>query len=118
MYAAPMLRLSQQQVSQLLASCTSYRSHIWRTIPPSPERNQVLRVIQSLQGRLVAGQEQAVGELSLVISQEEGRALRQMLTTMLTLYGQESASHQRTQRLGEVASLRLLLEQTLRQRQE
>lgn len=118
MYAAPMLRLSQQQVSQLLASCTLYRAHIWRTVPPTPERNQLLRVIQSLQGRLMVGQEQMVGEFSLVITPEEGRALRQMLTTVLSLYGQEPASQQRTQRLGEVAGLRLLLEQTLRQRSE
>lgn len=113
-----MLRLSQQQVSQLMASCTLYRSHIWRTIPPSPERNQLLRVIQSIQGRLMACQEQIVGECALAINQEEGRALRQMLTAALALYGQEPASLQRTQRLGEVAGLRLLLEQTLRQRSE
>jgi hypothetical protein len=118
MYAAPMLCLSQQQVSQLLASCTLYRSHIWRTLPPSPERNQVLRLIQSVQGRLMAGQEQTRGEFTLVINQEEGRALRQMLTTVLAIYGQEPASQQRTQRLGDVAGLRLLLEQTLRQRLE
>lgn len=118
MYAAPMLRLNQQQVSQLLTFCALYRSHIWRTVQPSPERNQVLRVVQSLQGRLLAGQEQTGGELSLVLNQEEGRTLRQMLTTMLTLYGQEPSSQQRTQRLGEVAGLRLLLEQTLRPKQE
>jgi hypothetical protein len=118
MYAAPMLRLSQQQVSQLLASCTLYRSHIWRTLPPSPERNQLLRMIQSVQGRLLAGQEQAIGEFTLVINQEEGRALRQMLTTALALYGQEPPSQQRTQCLGDVAGLRLMLEQTLRQRSE
>lgn len=107
------IHLPRQQAEQLAAYCPLYRAYIWRTIPPSPERNQILRAIQTHQGRLVAFKEQEEAEILLQMTTEESCALRQMLTTLLALYGAEPPSHQRTHALEELAILRALVERTL-----
>src|SRR5215469_8139677 len=73
-----LLRLTRLQVEQLTTHCTTYRSYLWRSLIPTPERNQTLRAIQALQGRLekVKGQESADTALSLTA--EEKNTLRQL----------------------------------------
>lgn len=115
MQTGPILRLNRQQIIQLAAHCSAYRSYLWHCLMPSPERNQALRHIQALQGRLEQLQEEQQANLALSLSMEEGTTLKQLFLILMQQYGTESPSAERTQKLGELAGLRLLVERTLRQ---
>lgn len=114
MPTTPVLRLSREQAEQLATYCSLYRAYMWRTMSPSPERNQTLRAIQSLQGRLMACKGQERERVTVLVTTEEGNGLRQMLTKLLELYRTELPSSERTQVLGELAALRGLVERALR----
>jgi hypothetical protein len=115
--ALPVLHLHGQQAKQLLAHCAAYRKHAWQCLPPSPERNQTMRAVQSVEGRLSHLRAQGAETLTFSVTQEEGCALRQMMTTLIQAHGAEPPSEKRTQTLRDLAVLRLLLERTLRLRQ-
>lgn len=117
MQTGPILHLNRHQAAQLAAHCSAYRSYLWRCLLPSSERNQALRSIQGLQGRLEQLQEQGRADLALLLSMEEGTTLKQLFLILMQQYGTEPPSAERTQKLGELASLRLLVERTLRQTQ-
>lgn len=112
---APALRLNQHQIAQLMVHLTAYRSYLWQCVMPTPERNQTIRTIQAMQGRLELEQGQA--EIILALTGEEGSTLKQVLSGLIHLHGTAQPSEQRTQTLGELAGLRLLVERTLRQTQ-
>jgi hypothetical protein len=114
MRTAPALQLGRQQADQFVAQCAAYRRHAWRCLPPSPERNQTLRAAQAVEGRLSSLRTQGEETIVLSITQEEGYALRQMMTALLQVYGAEPPSERRTQALGDLAALRVLLERALR----
>lgn len=109
----PVLRLSREQAEHLTTYCSLYRAYMWRTMSPSPERNQTLRAIQSLHGRLMACKGQERERVTILVTTKEGSGLRQMLTKLLELYGTEPPSPERTQVLGELAALRGLVERAL-----
>lgn len=117
MEATPLLRLNPQQLAQLLAHCVAYRAYLWQCVMPTPERNQTLRSIQALQGQLLAFQEQGQPERALPLSSEEAHLVKQLLSRLMQHYGNAPHSEQRTQALGELARLRVLVERTLRQTQ-
>jgi hypothetical protein len=117
MGTVPVLRLTQHQMAQLLAYCTTYRSYLWQYLLPSPERNLTLRGVQSLQGRLEKAQEQGREGINLSLSAEERSAVKQLLSGLTQFYGAAPPSEQRTRMLGELTVLRLLVERTFRQTQ-
>ncbi len=114
METAPVLRLNAQQAEQLVRQCAAYRKYAFQCLPPSPERNQTMRGIQAVEGRLLSPQGQAHMETVLVVSREEGGALRQMISIMMQAYSVAQPSEVRTQALGELAVLRVLIERALR----
>lgn len=109
------LRVSHTQLTQLLAFCASYRASLWQVVPPSPERNQALRVIQVLLGRLEKTREQGLAEVDLCLNAEESRMLRQLLWAQMQQCRTEAPGELRNQRLGALVMLRLLVERALRQ---
>jgi hypothetical protein len=113
----PALSLNPSQIARLIGYCTAYRSSLWRSALPTPERNQTMRVIQALQGRLEKAQEHGHASVILALSGEEGTALRQLLLVLMQQSSQEPPSAERNQKLGELGSLRVLVERTLRQMQ-
>jgi hypothetical protein len=115
METVPVLRLNQQQVEQLMAHCTAYRTYLWQHLLPSSERNQSLRVIQALQGRLLtSSQKHAQAEIALSLSAEEGTILKHLFSVLMKLCETEAASEKCTHMLAEMAALRLLLERVSR----
>jgi hypothetical protein len=108
------LRLHERQAGQLVAACAAYRKHALQSLPPSPERNQTMRAVQAVEGRLLAFRAQTQTEVALPVSQEEGSALRQIMSTLTHAYGAEPPSEKRLQTLGDLAALRLLVERTFR----
>lgn len=117
MHAALTLHLNTTQASQLADFCAAYRAYAWHSLPPTQERNQTMRALQAVQGRV--SQDLASGSATalLTLSTEEKQAVRQSICLLIQIYGAKSASEERNQRLGELAGLRLLIERTCRQTQ-
>ena len=117
METVPVLRLSVQEFAQLATYCAVYRSYLWQSMLPSSERNQLLRALQALQGRLekVQGQEQE--EQSLPLTSEEKGIIRQLLSGLLTIYGNTQSSEERTRTLGELGGLRVRIGRMIRSTQ-
>jgi hypothetical protein len=112
------LTLSASQVAQLVECCAAYRAYAWRELPPSAERNQTMKAVQAVQGRLSAWRDAVATEpLLLSLQEEEKQALRQMTLLLMQVAGAQAPSGKRTQMLGELASLRQALERALRQAQ-
>ena len=117
MHTVPVLRLNACQVAQLIGYCTGYRSYLWQSVMPTPERNQTIRSIQALQAKLEKAQEQGQAEMSLCLTEEEKNTLKLLLNEVIRLYGNAPPSAQRMQQLTEVAGLRIQLERAFRQTQ-
>lgn len=110
--------LNTQQARHLVAACAAYRAYAWQALPPSPERNQTMKAVQAVQGRLLETRVAGTGEdIWLTMSEEEWQIMRQVINTLIQLTGAEGASEARTRALGELAGLRKLLEHGSRQTQ-
>ncbi len=117
MATASILRLQSSQVGQFIGYCAMYRSYLWQHTLPSLERNQAIRCIQMLQGKLEKIQEQAQMEYAVLLTDEEKHALKHLLNEMLRLLSSAPLCEQRTRQVAEVAGLRVLVEQAFRQTQ-
>jgi hypothetical protein len=117
MQTAPILCLNSSQVTQLIAFCAVYRAHLWQQFQPTPERNQLIRAIQALEGRLEKAQDEATSHKVLSLSVGEKNALQQQLIELLRLYGKEPESIERNQRLAEIFEIRKTIEQMIHQPQ-
>jgi hypothetical protein len=114
METAPVLRWPSSQVAQLIGYCTVYRAYLWQSCQPTPERNQVLRNTQALQGKLEKAQEQAATEIALSFTGEERQTIRQLLSSLIQYYANSRPSEARTQQLAELSSFRATLERMIR----
>ena len=115
MATAPVLRLTRAQVGQLIGYCAVYRSYLWQCTLPSSGRNQTIRRVQLLQGKLEKAQEQAQAEHALMLTDEEKQTLKHLLDEVLRLAANTPHSEQRTRQVAEIAGLRMLVEQMTRQ---
>lgn len=111
----PVLRLNQQHFAQLMMYCTVYRSYLWQYVMPTPERNQALRDVQALQGRLERASEQGQPEITLPLTDAEKGTLKQLFNGVTQFYGATPPSEQRIQQLAELTAFRVLIERMLRQ---
>ena len=111
------LRMNQQQTTQLMTHLTAYRSYLWQTMLPTPERNQLIRSIQALQGRLEPLQVQRQEQVMIALSKEERSTLKQVLGELMKLYGTAAAPARPNPTLSEVAGLYLLVERMFRHTQ-
>lgn len=111
----PALRLNQYQVAQLITHLTAYRAYLWQQIIPTPERNQTVQTIQTLQGRLEQEQQQGHPTLLFLLNREEGHTLQQTFRGLIQVHGTAPLSEQRLQTLGDIANWRVLVERALRQ---
>lgn len=117
METAPILRLNPAQAAQLIGYCTLYRSSLWQSAMPTPERNQMIRSLQAFQGRLEKAQEQAQEGVTLPVTTEEKRTLHQLFSGLVQCYGHAPPSEQRNQALGEITECRRGIQRMLYQSQ-
>jgi hypothetical protein len=108
------LRITRAQLAHLLTFCGNYRASLWQVVPPSPERNQTLRVIQVLLGRMERTRELGLAEVDLCLNAEESQVVRQLLWALMQQCRAEEPGEARNQRLAELVMLRLLVERALR----
>lgn len=105
------LSLSFYQAAQLVEICTAYREFAWHELEPSPGRNQIMKAVQAIQGRISDLRRRTTVEpLLLTLNEDEKRALRSMLLTLMEASKAEAPSDERTYLLGCLASLRAFIE--------
>jgi hypothetical protein len=106
MATAPPFFLNHAQAARLQAYMKIYRQHAFDTRLPTTERNNLLRLTQSVQGKLIQLQSLRDESLPLVLTQEEKTALKTVITELLNLYAQQPSSKERIKTLGDLAALK------------
>lgn len=103
---APPFFLNHAQAVRLQAYIHTYRQHAFTTMLPSIECNNMLRLVQAIQGKLIQLQTLRVDALRLVLSQEEKAALKAVIAELLHLYARQPESQERLAMLADLASLK------------
>lgn len=109
MGTAPPLQLTRDQASRLQAYLQTYRRYAFASLLPSVERNTTLRVLQTMQGKLIEVMDQQTVLLQLVLTREEMTTLKAIITELLALYARQPESAERTAMLGDLAALKISL---------
>jgi hypothetical protein len=112
MSTAPPLLLNREQVERLLIYMQEYRRSALTSMPPTQERNTVLRLIQTLQGKLLILLDQEQPQVHLPLSKEEVTALKAMAKSLLLLYGGKTDSSDRAMAVADIGKLYAYLKQT------
>ena len=105
MSTAPPLLLNSEQAGRLLLYAQDYRRWALASLPPTQERNTTLRVVQILQGKLLALCDHHQTQIRLSLEREEITALKAMTKSLLLLYGEHSASSERTSTITDLGKL-------------
>jgi hypothetical protein len=112
--ALPFL-LHAEQAERLLRYMQVYRRHALIHLPATQERNTTLRLVQALQGKLLALKPFQSSLVQLVLSREEGTALQAMARGLLQMYGEPSnTSADRATTLADIGRLYAYLKQLIR----
>jgi hypothetical protein len=106
---APPFILTREQAVRLQGYIQTYRQYALTRLLPSTERNVLLRGLQALQGKLIEALDQPISPLRLVLSRDEVGVLNTMVNGLLTLYGGQAESAERTATINDLAALKLSL---------
>ena len=109
MSAAPPFLLTREQATRLHDYIQTYRQYALTRLLPSTERNVLLRGLQALQGKLIEALDQPISPLRLVLSRDEVGVLNTMVNGLLTLYGGQPESANRTATINDLAALKISL---------
>ena len=109
----PSFDLTQEQVQRLIAYIQVYRRFAWEWKAPTVQRNDLMRVLQGIQGTLMSGIAQPPAVVALPFTGEETTAIQQMAKELLAMYGLEPASEERNRTLADLATLRAYLARPL-----
>lgn len=115
MHTAFTLSLSRSLATQFVETCAAYREFAWHALEPSPERNQSMKAVQAIQGRVSELRRSAAEPLLFTINEQERQVLRQMIEILMRAYAAGARGDERTSQLGCLASLRILIERACRQ---
>ncbi|HEY4387456.1 MAG TPA: hypothetical protein VGN34_23620 [Ktedonobacteraceae bacterium] len=111
---APPLQLGREQAERLLQYMQEYRRSALTSMPPTHERNTTLRLVQALQGKLLALLDQEQPQIQLVLDTEDVTALRAMIKSLLLLYGEKPDSLDRMMTVTDIGKLYAYLKRTYR----
>lgn len=103
---APPFLLTREQAQRLHSYIQTYRQYALTAFLPSTGRNTTLRLLQTMQGKLIEALDQPAIPLQLRLTSEEKRALRAMVTELLMLYATQPESQERIAALADLASLK------------
>jgi hypothetical protein len=106
MSTAPPLILTRDQASRLQVYLQTYRRYAFASLLPGTDRNTTLRILQTMQGKLIDVIDQKIAPFHLVLTVEEMTTLRTITTELLTLYAKEPVSDQRDAILVDLAALK------------
>lgn len=109
------LLLNREQAERLFLYIQVYRRSALISMPSTQERNATLRLVQSLQGKLLSlCVQESVPQVYFPLSREEGTALKAMAKNLLLHYGEKPDSSDRTIMVTDVGQLYVYLKQTYR----
>jgi predicted Zn-dependent peptidase len=111
MSTAPPLLLNRERAERLLQYMQEYRRVALTAMPITQERNTTLRLVQALQGKLLALVDQEQSQVHLPLTREEVNALKAMTKSLLLLYGEKPDSLNRTMTVMDVGKLYASLKQ-------
>lgn len=109
MSTAPPFIVTRDQAVRLHGYVQTYRQYALTKLLPSTERNVVLRGLQALQGKLISALDQQTTPLRLVLDRKEGAILKATVNGLLTLYGGQPESAERTATINDLAALKISL---------
>jgi hypothetical protein len=109
MSTAPPFILTREQAVRLQSYIQTYRQYALARLMPSTERNILLRGLQALQGKLIEALDQPISPLQLVLSRDDVVVLKAMVNGLLTLYGGQLESADRTATINDLAALKISL---------
>jgi hypothetical protein len=112
MSTAPPLLLNREQAERLLIYMQQYRRSALTSMSPTQERNTTLRLIQALQGKLLAQIDQKLPQVDLILAEEDVAALKAMTKSLLLLYGKKTDSPDQAITVADVGKLYAHLKQT------
>jgi hypothetical protein len=105
----PTLSLTHEQASRLQAYLQTYRRYSFGFLLPSVNRNTINRLLQTLQGKLIALLDQGIALARLLLTTEEMSALKASIAELLLLYAKKPASAARNAILVDLAALKSCL---------
>jgi hypothetical protein len=113
MNTALVLHLNVQQAEQLAAQCAAWRKYALQGLPASLERNQILRAVQAVEGRLLSLRKRQATEYTLSLHYDEAHALHQVILALMHVWGKAPNSEERIQAIGNLVMLRVMIERVL-----
>lgn len=111
MSTAPPLPLTYEQASRLQLHLQTYRRVIFASLLPSVERNQMLRTLQGVQGKLIQMMDQKMASLQLVLTTEEMTILKTIIRELLAWYATQPIGPERNMALADLADVKTRLRQ-------
>lgn len=112
MSLAPPLLLNREQTARLFQYMQEYRHFALTNLPPTQERNTTLRLVQSLQGKLLSLASQGMLQVHLPLTKEEASALKAMAKSLLMSYGERPNSSDRISTIIDIGKLYAFLKKT------
>lgn len=109
MSTAPTLSLTREQASRLHAYLQTYRRYAWAALLPSVDRNNVLCMLQTMQGKLTDLRKQKTVMLTWRPTAEEMAMLKAIVAELLQLYARGPESKERVATLADLAALKSCL---------
>jgi len=109
MSTAPPFIVTREQAVRLHGYIQTYRQYALTKLMPSTKRNVLLRGLQALQGRLIETLDQPANPLLLALSRDEVVVLKTTVNGLLTLYGGQPESAERTAIINDLAALKASL---------
>lgn len=106
MSTAPPRLISRDQANRLQGYIQMYRHYAFAAIAPSTGRNNTLRVLQAVQGKLIEVMDQQTTVLQLMLTVEEMATLKTITAELLTLYAKKPESTERIAALADLAALK------------
>ena len=103
--ALPFL-LTRDQATRLQTYVQTYRHYALTSLLPSTGRNTTLRVLQTVQGKLIEVMDYHTTPLQLLLDKEEMAALKTVITELLSLYATRPESAERIATLSDLAALK------------
>ncbi|HEU5383622.1 MAG TPA: hypothetical protein VFV38_50120 [Ktedonobacteraceae bacterium] len=111
--APPPFSMNHEQAQRLVSYIQTYRRYAWEYQAPSRERNELIRLLQTVQGKLMSSMDQRNEYIWLPLAVAETAALQTMVNDLFALYGMEPASDDRNRTIADLILLKNYLKRTL-----
>lgn len=106
MSTVPSFSVTRGQAIRLQAYIQTYRHYAFSSILPSAERNTMLRVLQSIQAKLLEIIDKKAVSLQLLLENEEMHTLKAVISDMLLYYAKQPGSPKQVACVGDLSTFK------------